>query len=936
MQEEPQSLEQAIDTQSQEHIAETQSPLKSRASSVGGASEELLEPDTQVEEEGVRDIDEGVLLDLSQEQRDTTPEPKSSGPAIDTEPSERHIEETQGPVKSRESPVSSASEESAESGIPSAGERIEEAAINTEPLTHIEEKQGPVEARESSVSALSEEGEEPGKQSVEKRIEEVDKHPLSESSPEEQNNISSPQVQEKYVVEPPVDKGKQASITTGESVRKELTQQPDSVTELEEAAATASADQESATHTIPERDFIPKAAVGPVAEPSIAYRGFPYDPIARTTPAYKRLPYDPVTATGTASKEQPYNPITASETASRGLPYDPVIASKTAPQGLPYDPTQDANTKRRDFAIVSQTDIGTTQDITSDKEPTQLVVSNPSSTRQEQHAQVVHTSPYLSTQNNSLGLVLPTTEELDLAESDHATPKSRHDSSQEETPKPEEISKAKVSSEDISIPPAPPSTSFEEFDSLAPAALRTPVTVSPLLTNMAEKEPEVEQMSDVKRRFHAIFEKNREQSGSSGVTGTRSPSIIPDKSPQQAGPPSLRNVAALNSALVQGTDTPGKLVSKPDPTVPEVSSPPVLDTLNVGSETNADAVEDQSDGDVSSDLEDDLILLRNEYIVPTAMESIQKSTYDAKVTKHKEILTGFVKDPHSFQAMGDLKKFFSEIIAIETHVDFDIPESSQDNAGTQSQTRWTEDTAAKFRFLGLFLHQLRHMELRVILVVKEENDHLFSLIEKFLKGKTINYYNRARQRGAAPKEWDGSLQVEILPSEPSYVAQPADVIVCLDDVTAADVRRKSWARNHDRADPLVTVLRLVVPRSLSHIQLCVSPKLSEKDRLHREAACLLQFRGLYGRPLSPKTPRPHEAAEIVAQYIMELDNVEGRPDWPLPGIGSVKEVVEYASPQTQTTTDSAASSIRGVSTKRQLVSNTDSVQISLADDILES
>jgi hypothetical protein len=436
---------------------------------------------------------------------------------------------------------------------------------------------------------------------------------------------------------------------------------------------------------------------------------------------------------------------------------------------------------------------------------------------------------------------------------------------------------------------------------------------------------EEEKNTDRTRRFLELFEKptSTQPTDSPAVTGTRSPSIIPDRSPHHTGPPSLRNVALVNSAFVQAPETPAL---RPAQIIPEFSNPHVPDASNMDGEVNADVMGGQSDEDVSSDFEDDLVLLRNEYIVPIAMESIQKSTYDAKVLKHKQILANFLEDPLGFGAMDDLKKLYRELKALETHIDFDIPESSQDGAGTQSQTRWSDDTAAKFRFLGEFLHCLRYQDLRVILALKEDNEHLFSLVEKFLKGNYINYYNRIKNRGAGAKEWEGPLKVDVLTTDLSYITPPPDVIVCLDGATAADVRRKSWAKNPDRTDPTVTVLRLVIPRSLSHIELCVSPKLSERERLHREAACLLQFHGIFGRPLLEKTPRPFEAADIVAQYITELEGAEGRPEWPLPGIGSVKEVVEYASPQTQDSMGSAASSTKAVSMKRPLVSITGYMQ----------
>lgn len=94
---------------------------------------------------------------------------------------------------------------------------------------------------------------------------------------------------------------------------------------------------------------------------------------------------------------------------------------------------------------------------------------------EKQHAQVV---TYISTQDYSLADVHPTTEECestDIKECNAATPKSRHDSSQESP-----IRSQFLFLDSVSAIAQPPSSSLQALDSVPPPRPQTPITVSSL------------------------------------------------------------------------------------------------------------------------------------------------------------------------------------------------------------------------------------------------------------------------------------------------------------------------------------------------------------------------------------------------------------------------------------------------------------------------
>ncbi|KAF2826740.1 hypothetical protein CC86DRAFT_369916 [Ophiobolus disseminans] len=584
-----------------------------------------------------------------------------------------------------------------------------------------------------------------------------------------------------------------------------------------------------------------------------------------------------------------------------------------------------------DFALESQPP-GSTDQLTASR---------------EQNAQIVHPNNDLSTQDliESIqpSIEQPSIEQPSIEKEDgpgHSSPASRHDSSQD-TPEPPPNS-IDHSSSPI---PQPPSHSLGTLESQVPTRPRTPVPTSSLSVMasqdtgkaveqrmkdlLAEKKAQ-NPFTPTRRMRKSAFSPSTSAtpagspnpvtssrrllrtgaSPSAAAEGTRSPSTVPDRSPAPPAPTSLRTVALTHASqpLAEETreETAKALSASPPPeVVPEIAPvvPAIVTTEpTVPDEVSTDdmelsEVDIDDDNDTASLLNDDLQLAPEEYIVPLFIEGRQSDMYSAYMNQKIGLLDAFVKDVDGVQTIEQVEEVLSYFKAIETHIDLvfaeagSAPDHAMDSA-TQVEfaAQFGMENSAKFRFLHWLFHTLRNHEKHVVLVVEEDSDKIFDIMETFCKANFIHYSMPTRGLEADPADFEGNLLVSIFPSSTSPIIRPANLIVCLDGVQdASHIRQKHWAANPDVE--VVPILHLVIPRTVGHIERYLSSSLDKRQRMHTIFASLAQMRGELGRPIDENTPRAPRAACIVADWLIATHDDRG--SLPLTSIGSVKDVIEY-------------------------------------------
>ncbi|KAJ6281592.1 hypothetical protein J3E71DRAFT_217366 [Bipolaris maydis] len=546
----------------------------------------------------------------------------------------------------------------------------------------------------------------------------------------------------------------------------------------------------------------------------------------------------------------------------------------------------------------------------------------------EQNAQVVSLEAILSTQEDTVDDIRITIEK-DYAE-DSANLESRHDSSQESPEPPSQ------SLDHSSSPvPHPPSHSVRTQESQIPPQPYTPVPTSSASSMAGESTADI-----VKRQLEEALAKqlaenpfvprkraNRSSTGASVSVaevsttppkasrllraaeqeGTRSPSAVPDRSPAMQVPTSLRTVAYA-------------------PSVPQAASPQdeaMTSTSGAHSETaDADAeaaaatesaapdlhpsagsedmdVSDADDEDSESLLNDDLQLGQQEFIVPLFIQGRQSDMYSQHIALKKDTLEKFLEDPHSVEPISQVEEILTYLRAIETHVDLVFAEAgsgllNDEMSMTQAAhaAQFGMENSTKFRFLHKLFHDLQdsNIQKHIVLVTEKDDDALFNILETFCEAKNINYNMPTRGHRTDPTV-QGDLQITIIPSNASPVIRPADLIICLDGFQdATQIRKKNWAKSPERE--VVPVIHLVIPRTVGHIERYIAPSLGPLERMHTVLASLAHVRPDIGKAIDENTPRDIVCASLVAEWLM--DTTEGaEQSWPIPSIGSIKDVIEY-------------------------------------------
>jgi hypothetical protein len=564
----------------------------------------------------------------------------------------------------------------------------------------------------------------------------------------------------------------------------------------------------------------------------------------------------------------------------------------------------------------------------------------------EQHAQFVPFEIGLSTQEETES-IRPTIEVEDKTH--RASSESRHDSSQET---PERPSKDLDSS--FSPIPHPPSFSIGTQETKPPPRPSTPAPTSSLSTMAAGGAAErVErQMKEAIAKAVAAnpFTPKRRMNSRTSITpsvaaaaeasnatptpasrllraneaaeGTRSPSAIPDKSPAAQAPTSLRTVAFASSSAPRAPSpedttmtSKSGLQSKPAEEEEIVDAEPTAPTEVPASATSEDmelSDDDNDDDDTESLLNDDLQLAEQEFIVPLFIQGRQCDMYTQYIMLKKDLLEQFLKDPRSVSPISQVEEILHHLWAVETHIDLVFAEADLDvldGAASVTQVdhaaQFGMENSTKFSFLHTLFHHLRDSEnlKHIILVTQEEDNALYKILETFCKAKYVNYSMPTTSRQADPNDIEGNLLVTIIPADASPIIRPSDLIVCLDGMQeATQVRKKNWAKSPDR--DVVPVIHLVIPRTIGHIERYISPNLDPVERMHTMLASLAQVRPDIGKAIDEDTPRDTACAAQVANWLIELAEDED-VTWPLPSIGSVKDVIEYQTQQSQASTTPA-------------------------------
>ena len=313
------------------------------------------------------------------------------------------------------------------------------------------------------------------------------------------------------------------------------------------------------------------------------------------------------------------------------------------------------------------------------------------------------------------------------------------------------------------------------------------------------------------------------------------------------------------------------------------------------------------------------------HVVPVSLLGHQRDQYFDVIYYERELIDRFLED---FQPSSELfsaaERFIERMRNISTHPDLDNVEAlTQHPNELDRQAQWDVDCSSKFRFLREFLKHLAGQKVQIALVT--ESAKLLNMLEIFLRGSGYGHRRldqEASQNSASSNTSPIIILVEM--GAEDNLASTTDVVIALENMSAQQHKDTlSELRKSTRGgEPLNTprrsmLLTLVPPRTVEHIERCLSPSLEGTARLRAVLNTTRKLRNDAGKLEENQIP-PKEAATVAADYLTNLN--AGLP-WPLTGLSDLNEI------------DSQTESEVGQSTGDKRPLDTSDVELSASESI---
>lgn len=338
----------------------------------------------------------------------------------------------------------------------------------------------------------------------------------------------------------------------------------------------------------------------------------------------------------------------------------------------------------------------------------------------------------------------------------------------------------------------------------------------------------------------------------------------------------------------------------------------------------------QHSGDEDEDesyVNDNLQLQSNEYIVPLPFHGRQADAYRDFCKRLIKKFESRAQNPTGIAC--NVETALYELRAVETHVGLirDDNTTTQPTDGQHEKdehlAQWSYDLSIKFQFLKALLSRMRDRDLHVVLLIEEKNNIRFlNIVESFLRRARFSFNSPMTGRSHIASEGTEkgkNLLTTILSITSDIVLREAHLIVCLDGKPdATQIRERSWGMKPGFTE--VPLLRLVIPRTVGHLDYHLSPKISRKRRLRIIVATLSKWisehRIGHMENFSTSESYEIESAHQVLQYLLPMEDEPSLRRWPLTTLENIKHHQSSQQPQETNRSESPFHSPVGAAKRR--------------------
>ncbi|KAM0723653.1 hypothetical protein Q7P37_000641 [Cladosporium fusiforme] len=254
--------------------------------------------------------------------------------------------------------------------------------------------------------------------------------------------------------------------------------------------------------------------------------------------------------------------------------------------------------------------------------------------------------------------------------------------------------------------------------------------------------------------------------------------------------------------------------------------------------------------------------------VPIALKGHQRDAYPTMIQQHKDLIERFLNTSQPGDILTtEIEMLLEQLRRIVVHPDLVNSETwTQYDVPSGAQAQWAIDSSSKFAFLKHLIDELRDKGLSIAVIC--QTDHLLQIMEDFLDGFKVTCYradtgNRTEQDGC-------KLTFNIMtPNEDaSLESLAADVVVCMDK--SAEAGGPALKLLQDGANkPLI--MTFVIPGTIEHVERCLSPDLTQQQRLRATMHGVFDLRYDAGKLEHGQLPSV-ESAKVIAEYIKSTEN----------------------------------------------------------------
>jgi len=284
-----------------------------------------------------------------------------------------------------------------------------------------------------------------------------------------------------------------------------------------------------------------------------------------------------------------------------------------------------------------------------------------------------------------------------------------------------------------------------------------------------------------------------------------------------------------------------------------------------------------------------------EFVVPLSMNARVTDQYQQTIFNFRDVIERFVQDEADEDStmVAQMHTMIERINQITTDSDLDSDSTlTQHQVSAADEANWAEVCSAKFQFLRHLIDAARASDKHVVILASP--GRLLDILETFLKGNRAVYVRPDKMRRSNSTA-EGPLKFTLLATtESSFIISTAALVIAFDGSANAQDSQVTASRVHMlKVGQLSPLIHLLVANSAEHIDRCLPSSLRGPQRLQALVSCVAQTRHKVGQ-LPLEMPGPVAAAEEVAAYLA-LGGLEDQ--WTLPQMPEIANI-ELVDPST--------------------------------------